>query len=153
MSGSEVIARRAARVLVIDASGRLLLLHERDPADPKHHYWVTVGGGIEEGESTRAAAVRELAEETGLRVNPGTLGEPIWRDITEFAFDGKRYRQEQVYFVVRVPSWEVDSSGFNAIERATVDEHRWWSPGEFTTTEDRYYPAELPELLRLVGVA
>jgi 8-oxo-dGTP pyrophosphatase MutT (NUDIX family) len=151
MSGSDVIARRAARVLVVDAAGRVLMLHERDPADRDHHYWVTVGGGLEDGESPLAAAVRELAEETGLRVTPSALGEPVWRDTTEFAFDGQRYRQDQVYFVLRVPSWKVDSSGFNDIERATVDAHRWWSPDDFATATERYYPAELPELLRKVA--
>jgi 8-oxo-dGTP pyrophosphatase MutT (NUDIX family) len=152
MSGSEVIARRAARVLVLDVAGRVLMLRGHDPARPHHRYWMTVGGGLEEGEAVTEAAVRELAEETGLRINPAELGEPVWRDVTEFPFDGRWYRQEQVYFTVRVPSWAVDFSGFNAIERATVDTHRWWSLDDFATAAETYYPAELPDLLRRLAV-
>lgn len=153
MSGSEVIARRAARVLVLDATGQVLMLRGCDPARPHHRYWMTVGGGLEDGEAVTDAAVRELAEETGLRLTPPDLGEPVFHDVTEFPFDGRWYRQEQVYFAVRVPSWDVDFSGFEAIERATVDTHRWWSLDDFATATEPYYPAELPDLLRRLAVA
>jgi 8-oxo-dGTP pyrophosphatase MutT (NUDIX family) len=152
MSGSELIARRAARVLVVDAAGRLLMLRGCDPARPAHRYWMTVGGGLEPGESVTDAAVRELAEETGLRLEPGAFGEPVWHDVTEFPFDGRWYRQEQVYYLVRVESWEVDRSGLNEIERATVDEFRWWAPGDFAGAEEPYYPRELPDLLSRLAV-
>jgi 8-oxo-dGTP pyrophosphatase MutT (NUDIX family) len=155
MSGSEIIVRRAARVLVVDAAGRVLLLHGVDPADPGHVYWMTIGGGLEPGESPAEGAVRELAEETGLRVAAADLGEPVWSDVTEFPFDGRRYRQEQVYFLLRAPSWEVDRSGFDDVERASIDAHRWWSLDDFATAAEPYYPIELPDLLRrlALGVA
>lgn len=62
-----------ASVAVIDARG-WILLQERDehaPVDPNR--WGLPGGGLEGGEDYRAAAVRELAEETGLRVAPDEL--------------------------------------------------------------------------------
>jgi 8-oxo-dGTP pyrophosphatase MutT (NUDIX family) len=152
MSGSEIIARRAARVLVVDAAGRVLMLRGIDPAEPGHCYWVTVGGGLEPGESLLDGAVRELAEETGLRVAAADLGEPVWADTTEFPFDGRRYRQEQVYYLLRVSSWEVDRSGFDEVERATVTGHHWWSFDDFAAAIEPYYPVELPDLLRKIGV-
>jgi len=60
------VSRRVAGVALVDTRG-WLLLQERDeqaPVDPDR--WSMVGGGIEEGESDADAAVRELAEETGL---------------------------------------------------------------------------------------
>ena len=63
----------AARVLVLDADGAVLLLRGFDPARVEAgSWWFTPGGGVDEGETLAAAACRELFEETGLRVeDPG----------------------------------------------------------------------------------
>ncbi|MEV0152178.1 NUDIX domain-containing protein [Micromonospora sp. NPDC050686] len=139
--------RRAARVLLVDAAGRVLLFAGTDPARPEHRYWFTPGGGLDAGETPAAGAARELAEETGLRLRPEELGEPVWRETIEFPFDGVRYRQEQEFFLVRVDAWEVDTAGFDAVERASVTGHRWWSPDALTATTERYYPDKLPAIL------
>jgi 8-oxo-dGTP pyrophosphatase MutT (NUDIX family) len=152
MSESPVIERRAARVLVVDVAGRVLMLRGCDPADPARPYWFTVGGGLEPGESVADAAVRELFEETGLRLSVDEVGPPVHDDVTEFPFDGRRYRQEQSWFLVRVPSFDVDFSGFDEIERATVSQVAWWSSDEFASVEEAFYPPDLPELLRRLGV-
>ena len=55
-----------ALVGLLDSRG-WLLLQERDehaPVDPNK--WSLVGGGVEPGETSAAAAQRELAEETGI---------------------------------------------------------------------------------------
>src|ERR1700741_4782643 len=91
----ELIPRQAARVLLLDAAGRVLLLRGFDPAMPAHRYWFTVGGGLDDGESMLDAAARELFEETGLRVSPDRLEGPVWHERTRFPFDGHWYVQEQ----------------------------------------------------------
>ncbi|WBB81939.1 NUDIX domain-containing protein [Micromonospora sp. WMMD882] len=144
--------RRAARVLLVDAAGRVLLFHGVDPARPGVAYWFTPGGGLEPGEAPAAAAARELAEETGLRLTPAELGPPVWQETVEFPFGGVRYRQEQEFFLVRVPAWEVDTTGFDDVERACVTGHRWWTPAELTATAERYHPVDLPAVLaRVLG--
>jgi 8-oxo-dGTP pyrophosphatase MutT (NUDIX family) len=149
---TEYIPRRAARILLLDAQARVLLFHGSDPARPEHRYWFTPGGGLNEGESYAQGAARELFEETGLRVSAAELGEPVWRETTEFPFDGSWYRQEQEFFLLRVDEWGVDTTGFDQIERDSIDTHRWWSPQELLTTSEKYYPRELPTLLDdLVG--
>jgi 8-oxo-dGTP pyrophosphatase MutT (NUDIX family) len=100
------------------------------------------------GETTAQGAARELFEETGLRLLPGGLGEAVWQEVTEFPFDGRRYRQEQEFFLVRIGTWQVDTAGFEEVERNSVDDHRWWTVDELAATEDRYYPQNLPDLLR-----
>jgi 8-oxo-dGTP pyrophosphatase MutT (NUDIX family) len=140
--------RRAARVLVVDAAGRVLLLREFDPRHPDRQWWITVGGGCEAGESSAQGAARELAEETGLLVEPAQLAGVVWNDVVEFEFDGVWCRQEQEYFAVRVDSWEVSHAGWDELERRSLAGHRWWSLAELESTADRFYPAELPELLR-----
>ncbi|MGI5213681.1 NUDIX hydrolase [Plantactinospora sp. CA-290183] len=140
--------RRAARVLLVDAERRLLLFHGWDPARPERRYWFTPGGGLDPGETPALGAARELAEETGLRMPPEEFGEPVWQEVTEFSFDGRWYRQDQQFFLVRVESWEVDTRGFDPAERDTIDAHRWWTPGELARTTERFYPTDLPEVLR-----
>lgn len=139
--------RRAARVLLVDGGDRVLLLRAYDPARPDHRYWMTPGGGLDAGESAATGAARELAEETGLRMEPESLGQPVWRETTEFPFNNRWYRQEQEFFLVRVPAWEVDTSGFDEIERNSIDGHRWWTLPELAATSDRIYPEDLPAVL------
>ncbi|TDB78914.1 NUDIX hydrolase [Micromonospora sp. KC721] len=139
--------RRAGRVLLVDSAGRVLLFEGVDPARPEHRYWFTPGGGLDPGETSAQGAARELAEETGLRLSPAELGAPVWSETVEFPFDGVRYRQEQEFFLVRIGAWEVDTTGFDAIERATVSGYRWWSVAELAATDQRYYPEDLPGVL------
>jgi 8-oxo-dGTP pyrophosphatase MutT (NUDIX family) len=152
MTGPDAIARRAARVIVLDATDRILLLRGRDPARPEHHYWFTVGGGLDPGESPAEAAARELFEETGLRLAPSAFGTPVWHDRTEFPFEGAWYHQDQDFYLIRVGAFEVDFGGFNDLERRSVDGHRWWSAAELRTTTERYYPPELLDVLASSGV-
>ncbi|MBO0869484.1 MAG: NUDIX domain-containing protein [Micromonosporaceae bacterium] len=140
--------RRAARVLLIDAAGRVLLFHGWDPARPDHRYWFTPGGGLDPEESSAAGAARELSEEVGLTVEPAALGAPVWRDSIEFPFDGQWYRQEQEFFLVRAAGMRVDTSGFTEVEQGSIDAHRWWSTTELEATDELFYPAELPRLVR-----
>ena len=140
--------RRAARVLLIDEAGRALLFHGGDPARPGPSWWVTPGGGLEAEESHAEGAARELFEETGLRVEPAELGEPIFEEVTEFSFGGQAYRQAQQFFLFRVREWQVDTAGFDAEERLTIDQHRWWSAAEIDATDEVIYPSGLAELLR-----
>lgn len=68
----EKVARRTARGLVVH--GRALLLMERWRHDPKTgkelHYFSIPGGGIEPGETSEQAVVRELFEEMHILVRP-----------------------------------------------------------------------------------
>ena len=146
----ELVPRRAARVLLLNGAGRILLLRGFDPARPEHRYWFTVGGGLDDGETMREAAARELFEETGLRLALDDFAGPVWHESTRFPFDGQWYEQQQEFFVARTPSpaWDVDFSGLNEIERASVDGSAWWSVDEIEHTEEHVYPSNLPQILR-----
>lgn len=62
---------RCVGAIVHDADGRLLLIRRGRP--PGEGLWSLPGGRVEPGESDAEAVVRELSEETGLRVEPGSL--------------------------------------------------------------------------------
>lgn len=151
---TEVVHRRAARVLLVDAAGRVLLLQGVDPSRPDEPYWMTPGGGIEGDEDPATCAVRELFEETGIRLEPASLAGPVWDEIVDFEFHGVPYRQEQVFYAARVAGGPVAPTRLDEGERRCLLGHRWWRPAEFATTTERYYPRQLPELLRaVVGAA
>ena len=143
-----VIDRRAARVLLVDRAGRTLLLHGGDPARPRQRWWFTPGGGLQGGETAAQGAARELFEETGLRVEAAELGEPIWRQVTEFSYDHRQYRQDQEFFLLRVSEFRVDTAGMETDEQETITEHRWWSAAELDASTDQIFPEELAALLR-----
>jgi 8-oxo-dGTP pyrophosphatase MutT (NUDIX family) len=152
MSAVEVTERRAARVLLLDAEDRVLLFHGCDPADDAAgNWWFTPGGGLDPGESPAQAAARELAEETGLVVDPEELGPAVHARTASFRFAGGSYRQTEDFFLLRVVAHEVDSAGFSPLELSAVLGHRWWPRGELRTTDERVYPAELPDVLDRVA--
>ncbi len=153
MSRSDAIARTGARVLLVDAAQRVLLMRGADPARPDQPYWFTVGGGLDPGETSAQGASRELYEETGLAVEPAALGAAVWHEIVEFPWDGQWYRQDQEYFLVRVPEWDVRPAALTELEVRWVDAYRWWSFAELRATAERFYPPDLPDLVqRLLGV-
>ena len=71
--GPGTASRAFAGVVLVDREGPVLL-QERDehaPIDPDA--WGLPGGHVEQGEDFEPAAYRELEEETGVRLAPGTL--------------------------------------------------------------------------------
>jgi 8-oxo-dGTP pyrophosphatase MutT (NUDIX family) len=144
---TDAIARRAARVILLDATGRVLLLHGCDPARPEHAYWFTAGGGLDPGESPAEGAARELYEETGLALAPADLGGAVHHEVIEFPFDGRWYRQEQEFFVARVDAWEAVAVVRTVDEERSIDGYRWWSAADLRASGEKYYPDDLPDLV------
>jgi 8-oxo-dGTP diphosphatase len=69
--------------LAYDVRGRLLLVQRAN--EPGRGLWSIPGGRVEPGEDDAAALVREMAEETGLLVQPGALVGRVRRGHYEIA--------------------------------------------------------------------
>lgn len=118
--------REAARVVLFDPHGRILLAMGHDAHQPQRHWWFTIGGGIEAGESPRLAAVREMREETGILLDPAQLVGPVLRRCSEFDFLNVTARQDEWFFLAHTSATSLDHAGWTDLEREVIDTQRWW---------------------------
>lgn len=117
-------SRNGARVVVTDGS-HVLLMADTDPGIPGSQWWVTPGGGVDAGETPRQAAVRELAEETGLLVDAGQLLGPVAvRDVVH-GYSDQVLHQHESFFVLFTARFEVDTAGQTEGEQLTIAGHGW----------------------------
>lgn len=143
----ELVRRRCARVLLVDEEDRVLLFRSVDYMGPGVEYYVTPGGGLDAGESLEAGAVREVFEETGLRLD-GPLGPVVaetagvWSDGPDLAVES-----EDAYFFVRVPHFDPVRDGLEAIEQREFTEAVWLTIPEVTQIDALVFPARIASLL------
>ena len=72
------------RAIVLDDRQRMLLVRQRHEG---RDIWMVPGGGIEEGENAEEAAIREIREETDLRIGLDGL---LWH-VEEVSQRGQRF--------------------------------------------------------------
>jgi len=137
--------RQAARAILMDGAGRVLLIHFAMPRGGGiYTFWATPGGGQEPGESAMAAVKREILEELGL--NPALHG-PVHTAVGIFEYDGVMVENTDTFFLGHcdvTPALQ----GANDHERAALLELRWWTPEEIENTGEDVYPRDLAEVLR-----
>jgi 8-oxo-dGTP pyrophosphatase MutT (NUDIX family) len=129
--------REAARLVLVDAAGSILLVRYRDHRAPARCYWATPGGGVEPGESPEEAAARELLEETGLRP---AIGPRLWTRRFRWESPQGLVEQDETYFLARLD--ETAPTVRNSSPEP-IEEHRWWSLAELEETAEVVFPEGL----------
>lgn len=135
--------RRAVRVLLRSQSNRILLfLSHFEPGSGLPPAWVFPGGGIEPGESERAAALRELKEETGRVFQDSDLG-PLLESIQHPMPDTREFDTGEAHFyeLVIQDEFEPESSNWTLEEHRDNVTHRWWRLEEILLEEPWIEPS------------
>ena len=140
--------RRAARMVLLDSEGRVLLFRANPAMDPDGRgSWYLPGGGIRPRESPEHAARRELREETG--IGDVELGQVIaQRAGVRFRLRGRVVVQDEWYVLGRVAAPRVGPGRGHDGERDPIAGHRWWSLAELDELDLVVSPPDLADFVR-----
>jgi ADP-ribose pyrophosphatase YjhB (NUDIX family) len=138
--------RLAARVIVLDPGDRVLLMrYDNGPPDASH--WATPGGGLNKAEDYPAAALRELAEETGW--HDITLLDEVARRTLTMPYGGQLVHQRERLYLARTGQACREIRGVEAMHAADgIAAWRWWTLAELDATAETVWPAGLADLIR-----
>jgi 8-oxo-dGTP pyrophosphatase MutT (NUDIX family) len=147
MTSQVTTPRIGARVLLLDQHDRVLLMHARDPDNPAHHWWELPGGGLDDGESPEQAAIREVAEETGIELDQ--LGPQLWMRESRFRYRNRdHHRIDHIYLARRTNTTATLDTKPTDNEKLGLIEHAWFTTDELHACTDKLLPASLPILLK-----
>ena len=142
--------RNAARTVLLDRDGRVLLLRAHDPARPAAgSWWEIPGGGIDFGETSEQAARRELYEETG--ISDVEMGPCVWTQRVQFTFGNILFDSDDAIHVAWCDGGEYRPAHLEALEAGAFEGARWWTLDEVLASDERFLPdglkAGLPALV------
>jgi 8-oxo-dGTP pyrophosphatase MutT (NUDIX family) len=141
---AELDLRRSARLIILDPRGRLLLFRYHDEHKPP--FWSTAGGELQDGEDYRAAAQRELQEETGFKFAVGPLLKE--REDVYAVARSKPARWVEHYFLVECDRADApNQANWTEEECTTIQDWKWWSLAEMREQPESFLPYWLGDLL------
>jgi len=135
--------RPAARILLLDDRGRLLLF--RFDAGDRPPFWCTPGGAVDPGETYAEAARRELIEETGLDL---ACGDEVHQRTVRFTtLENVPVIADERYFLVRAGACAIDTGRHTELERRVMRAWRWFGRDEIAGWPEAIFPEDLIAIL------
>lgn len=142
--------RNSVKVILLNNKNELLLMIQDDPkiksADSKYHgrFWSMIGGAIEPGETLHEAALREVFEETGIRLKEGDLGPLVWFGEFDLVFKDKPVHLKQSFIVAKTRQDQITLSNLTKEEKEVVETLAWFSLDQIKNSREIIYPIVLP---------
>ena len=151
--------RPCVGIMLVNAAGLVFVGRRID--NREGDWWQMPQGGIDKGEESRDAALRELAEEVGARPEHvsliDTMREPVRYDLPEELMGklwGGKYRgQEQVWYLARFTGTDADID-LDAHDPPEFCDWKWVEPDQLPDLivpfKKRVYRAVLEEFRDLI---
>ena len=130
---SDLPYRPAAGIMLVNREGRVFVGQR---IDTMLEAWQMPQGGIDKGEDARAAALRELEEETGIAPHlveviaeaPGTFDYDLPPEMVGKVWKGRYRGQRQSWFLMRFTATDADIK--LETRHPEFRSHRWVPPQE-----------------------
>ena len=90
--------------IVFNSQHQVLLINNAAMKDPKKSYWGFPKGNIEEKESSKDAAIREVKEETGIEAE---IVEKLGDHKYVFTFEGEKIFKVVILFLMQAKNGEI----------------------------------------------
>ncbi|MDN3645235.1 RNA pyrophosphohydrolase [Pontixanthobacter aestiaquae] len=161
---SELGYRPCVGVMLVNKNGKVFVAERLDSRHGNGHtagFWQMPQGGVDEGEDLQEAALRELAEETGVGEDKVTIlakvSEPIRYDLPDELigklWKGKYRGQEQVWYLARFQGEDADID-LEAHDPPEFAQWKWLEPeelpGVIVPFKKHVYRAVLAEFQALI---
>jgi 8-oxo-dGTP pyrophosphatase MutT (NUDIX family) len=145
--------RKAVRVLLLNSNNELLLMCVEGfdiatvDGQRNNRFWCTLGGGIEPGETTQHAALREIFEESGLTENDIELGPIVWYGDVTLILKGTPTILAESFIVAKTNNLNVALHKPTQDELEVVKQLKWFSLEDIKNSTEIIFPVLLPHYL------
>ena len=151
--------RKSIKVILVNPRDEIVLVLVDDPrivdVNGKYNgpFWNLVGGALEDGETPKETALREIYEEIGIKPNKIKFGPEVWHGEVMLQISGDETLVDQRFFVASTTIENLDLSHLTEDEKGKVKTVKWFSLDDIKNTNEIVYPKKLAEYLEpiLIG--
>lgn len=136
----------------VKKNGKTLMLHVNKPGTIHHEMWNGLGGKFEPGETPEECIIREVFEESGLKIEPKLHGVIIFKDIAKesknngvvFVFTATKFTGELIKSPEGKLEWIKDPK-LNTLKRHQADAifTKWLNEEKFFSAKFTYNAEKL----------
>lgn len=142
-----VDVREAVRGLLVDPGGAVFLMGVVEPLS-RRAFWITPGGGIDDGEDQLTALRRELGEELGLDLPADRIGAALWRRRVMLSWNGLDVEQHETFYLIETERFEPTLCRDGDQDTEWVEAvPRWWTEDDLRASDEHIAPVNLADLL------